>query len=305
MNSFFSANFSRRRFLGGSGAILAGSAIPLFHPADAASEEVSDALQRRFPEIEKRVGGRLGAAITDTQSGRRWTYRADERFPMNSTFKAFACAAVLARVDAGKEDLERRVDIRKEDLANWSPVTEKRVGGRGMTIGELCEAASTMSDNTAANLLVDALGGPRGWTDFMRGIGDAVSRLDRKEPGLTQGTPGDPRDTTTPEAISASLRKLVFGDVLSAASREQFVKWLVDNRVGQPLLRAGLPADWRIGDRTGAGGHGTRGIVAVIWPPERQPVMAAVYVTETKVSLDERNAAIAEIGRLLAQTLRS
>lgn len=300
--SIFHSNVPRRKFLSLCGLSIAGSSA-LWGREGFASPEATDILDRKFVELEKKLGGRLGAAIKDTQSGKKWLYRASERFPMNSTFKAFACAAVLARVDAGDEDLSRRIIIRKDQLTNWSPVTEKRLGGEGMTLGELCEAASTMSDNTAANLLIDTLGGPQGWTSFMRSIGDDVSRLDRDEPGLTEGKPGDPRDTTTPDAIARSLQTAVFGDVLSAASRKQFVEWLVDNRVGQPLLRAGLPSDWRIGDRTGAGGYGTRGIIAVIWPPKRKPVMAAVYVTETKVPIEARNAAIAEIGSVLAQTL--
>lgn len=300
VEKFIQADITRRGFCLATAATLAATLSPNWA---AAAPGADDALARKLVEMEKRLGARLGASITDTHTGRRWLRRADERFPMNSTFKAFACAAVLARVDAGEETLEREIAIRKSDLVNYSPVTEKRVGGRPMKLFELCEAASTMSDNTAANLLVDSLGGPQGWTRFMRSIGDGVSRLDRKEPGLTTATPGDPRDTTTPEAIAASLRTLVFGDVLASASRRQFETWLIDNKVSRPLLRAGLPGDWRIADRTGAGGHGSRGIVAVIWPPARQPVIAAIYIAECKQPMDQRNAAIAEIGRTLAETL--
>ncbi len=278
------------------------AALALSTMSSTVSTVAGDRLAGKLAATEAKLGGRLGAIIIDTHSGRHWLHRADERFPMNSTFKAFAAAAVLARVDRGEEDLQRLIPIRREDIARYAPVTQKRIGGY-MSVFELCEAATTMSDNTAANLITDSLGGPQVWTQFMRSIGDDVSRLDRKEPDMTEGRPGDPRDTTTPKAITASLRTITFGNVLQPASREQFRKWLLDNKVAQPLFRSVLPAGWVIGDRTGAGGHGTRGIVSVIWPPERKPVLASVYVTDTRGGMNERNAAIADIGRVMVETL--
>ncbi|MDS1135888.1 class A beta-lactamase [Nitratireductor indicus] len=300
--NLFQSDISRRSFFSSCGASIVTASVFLNRPSFASSG-MTEAFDRKFIEVEAWLGGRLGVAIEDVQTGQKWSYRSTERFPMNSTFKAFACAAILARADAGKEDLSRRIVFQKEDLVTWSPVTEKHVGGRGMTLHELCAAASTMSDNTAANLLIDALGGPRGWTDFMRSIGDDVSRLDRKEPDLTEGTPGDPRDTTSPDAFLESLKAAALGNVLSPASRSQFIDWLVDNRVSRSLLRAGVPKDWKVGDRTGAGGHATRGITAIMWPPKRKPLIATIFVTETRRSMEDRDAAIAEIGRFLSGAL--
>ncbi|UUP16335.1 class A beta-lactamase [Nitratireductor thuwali] len=290
---------SRRGFALSAGAFMAAGAFSIIHPARAQSG-ADDALSRKFVEIEARLGARLGAAVLDTETGTRWSHRADERFPLNSTFKAFACAAVLARVDRGEEELNRRMVFHKSDLVTYSPVTELRAAGEGMTVGELCQAATAMSDNTAANLVLDSIGGPQGFTRFMRSIGDEATRLDRWEPALNEAIPGDPRDTTSPNAIMESLRKLVLGTALSPGSRGQLESWLAGNQVGGPLLRAGLPESWGIADRTGAGGHGSRGIVAVIRPPGRQPVVAAIYITRTRAPMDARNAAIAEIGSTLA-----
>lgn len=263
----------------------------------------SDALSHKFAEIETRLGARLGATIVDTHTGKRWMHRSDERFPLTSTFKAFACAGLLARIDANEEDPDRLVVFQKSDLVSYSPVTEMRVGSEGMTLFELCEAATSMSDNSAANMVLDSLGGPAGFTKFMRSIGDDITRLDRKETDLNEAAPGDPRDTTSPNAIAKSLQDLILGDKLSLHSRTQLESWLVGNQVGGPLLRAGLPEDWRIADRSGAGGHGSRSIVAVIWPPQRKPVVVAIYITGTEASIDVRNAAIAEIGRTLVKSL--
>ncbi|UWN49681.1 Beta-lactamase [Alcanivorax sp. ALC70] len=249
-------------------------------------------------EVENRLQGRAGMAVSDVQSGRIWRYQADQRFPLASTFKALACGALLHKVDTGEERLERRIHYTEADLVTYSPATGEHVG-TGMTLDELCEAAITLSDNTAANLVLDAIDGPAGLTRFLRGTGDDVTRLDRREPELNEATPGDPRDTTTPDAMLATLRELLFGDTLTEPSRRQLLRWMKDDQVADALLRAGIPDDWIIGDKTGAGGHGSRAIIAVMWPPEGGPVLAAIYITETDATLEQRNAAIADIGRAL------
>ena len=281
--------------------LIAGSI--LISPAACVSPVKNSALVDLVVATEKRLDARIGFAAYDYQSGKRWEYNANDRFPMTSTFKALACAAVLERVDAGDEDLTRVVIVRESDLVPYAPVTEKRLGGQGMTLYELCDAAMSMSDNTAANLVLRSLGGPGGVTEFARRIGDPVTRLDRWEIELNEAGPGDVRDTTTPNAMARNLRGLVFGDVLSTDSRRQFADWLAGNKVAGSLIRAGIPDHWRVGDRTGAGGYGSRSIIAVIWPPERRPVIVAIYMTETEASLDERNAAIAEIARALKEEL--
>jgi beta-lactamase class A len=252
--------------------------------------------------IEAQLEARVGLAILDTGSGVSSQYRAEERFPMASTFKVLACAALLARADAGKEDPDRRVAVAASDLVTYSPVTESLVG-QDVSLRALCAATMSTSDNTAANKVLEALGGPEGVTDFLRLLGDETTRLDRWETALNEGAAGDPRDTTSPAAMAASLQALVLGDALSARSRAQLTRWLVENQTGGPLLRAGIPDNWRIGDRTGAGGQGTRGVVAVIWPPRQFPLVVVVYITGTKASMDARNAAIAEIGKALAETV--
>ncbi|WP_393980022.1 class A beta-lactamase [Xanthobacter agilis] len=280
--------------------MLAGGALLA---ATGPSQARTDDMTRQLAAIEARTGGRLGVALHDTGTGRRLTYRADARFPLNSTFKAFACAAVLAQVDAGRASLDTLVPFTPADLVPYSPVTEKHVG-TGMNLGALCAAATAVSDNTAANLILAQIGGPEGLTRFLRRIGDDTTRLDRWEPELNTATPGDPRDTTTPAAAARSLEALVLGDHLSAASRTQLTAWLMADAVAGPLLRAAVPAGWRIADRTGAGGHGSRGIIAVAWPPDGAPIVVAIYLTQTDLSLDARNGVIAEVGRLLVAVRR-
>ncbi len=289
---------NRREIMVSALAATAGSLLGLPFSVHAADDGFIDALKG----VESRLKSRLGVSVLGEDGKALWNYKADERFPMSSTFKALAAAAVLAKVDAGKEDLARVVKFQQSDLVDYSPVTEKHVAD-GMTLAAICEAAVTISDNSAGNLMLGAIGGPEGFTAFMRSIGDDTTRLDRHETDLNEGVPGDPRDTTTPAAAAESLRKLILGDVLSEASRKQLADWMIADQVGGALLRAGLPKDWTIGDKTGAGGHGSRSIIAVIWPSNHAPVFAAVYITETESSFEDRNAAMAEIGAALAKAL--
>ncbi|WP_335645541.1 class A beta-lactamase [Methylobacterium durans] len=270
----------------------------------------SDALagaRQSLRVIEDRLGGRLGVAVRDTSSGRALLHRADARFPMCSTFKVLAAAAILARVDAGRERLERTMPFTAADLDSHAPVTGgalKEAGGEAgtMSLADLCAAAVVWSDNTAANLMLQALGGPPALTAWLRGIGDQTSRLDRTEPTLNTAIPGDPRDTTSPAAIAEDLERLLIGDVLSPASRGRLEGWMVAARTGLKRLRAGLPQDWAVGDKTGSGDNATANVVAILRPPGRAPLVAAIYLTGSISTAEERDAAHAEIGRLVAVT---
>ena len=265
-----------------------------------------DALAGDEPEleaIERRIGGRLGVAAGSTERI-LVAYRADERFPMCSTFKVLAVAAILARVEAGSESLDRSLSYGPADLLSYAPVTRKALeaqGGTGrLSIGDLCAAAIAWSDNTAVNLLLTRLDGPEGLTAWLRGTGDSVTRLDRTEPTLNSAIPGDPRDTTTPEAMRASLGRILLGTVLSPAARNRLEGWMVGSQTGLKRLRAGLPEDWRVGDKTGTGTKGSINDVAILRPPGHAPVTAAVYITGSTAPAAAVEVAHAEIGRLIA-----
>ncbi len=250
--------------------------------------------------LEKTAGGRLGVAVLDSGSEAKLLHRADERFPMCSTFKLLAAAAVLKRVDAGQETLERFVAYGQTDLLDYAPVTKAHVSAGGMTLGDLCAAAIDWSDNTAANLILAAIGGPESFTDFARSLGDSVTRVDRNEPTLNTAIPGDPRDTTSPLAMARDLQAVLLGAVLSEASRKQLEAWLIADKVGDKRLRAGLPPGWGIGDKTGSGDHGTANTIAIIRPPNRASLLAAVYYTEGPDSMDARNAVNRRVGEIVA-----
>jgi beta-lactamase class A len=249
-------------------------------------------------ELERRNGGRLGVAALDTASGRRVGHRIEELFPLCSTFKFLAAAFVLARVDRDEEKLDRRVVFSDKDLVTYSPVTKDHVGPGGMSMAEICEAAVTLSDNTAGNLQLASFGGPSGLTSYVRSLGNRTTRLDRIETELNEAKPGDPRDTTAPAAMLGTMQRLLIEDALSASSRDRLIGWLLASKTGARRLRAGLPADWRVGDKTGSGNNGTANDVAIAFPPGRAPILIAAYYTESTISDDARNTVIAEAGRL-------
>ncbi|HVV40147.1 MAG TPA: class A beta-lactamase [Nitrobacter sp.] len=293
---------TRRRLIQMSAASAAGSVswrgVGPAHAAASAEDFVA-----RLTALETGSGGRLGVALLDTATG-AWTgIRMDERFPMCSTFKVLASGAILHRVDAGKEDLGRRVYFNEADLVTYSPETKKHVGPTGMTVAELCKAAITLSDNTAGNLLLASIGGPKGLTEFARSLGDDMTRLDRIETDLNEALPGDPRDTTMPKAMASDLRALVLGDALSPKSRAQLVAWLAANTTGGKRLRAGLPTGWKVGDKTGSGERGTANDVAVIWPTVHAPIVVAVYLTGATIAADAQSATIADVARAVVKRM--
>jgi beta-lactamase class A len=220
--------------------------------------------ETRLADIEACEGGRLGVFVRDTGADATIEHRADERFPMCSTFKLLTAAAALKRVDQGAERLDRTIAYGPGDLLEYAPVAKAHVAEGGMTAADLCAAAIDWSDNTAGNLVLQSIGGPAGFTQFVLSLGDAATRLDRNEPALNESLPGDERDTTSPRAMAASMQKVLLGDALSDASRSQLQMWLVGDKVGDKRLRAGLPPSWRIGDKTGTGDRGSTNAVAII-----------------------------------------
>lgn len=257
-----------------------------------------------FSRLESSGGGRLGVAALDTGSRKTVGYRENERFAMLSTFKFALCANVLQRVDSGAEALTRRVAYGASDLLHYAPVTRAHVAQGGMTVEALCAAAMEHSDNTAANLLLASVGGPTRLTHFVRALGDSTTRFDRTEPTLNTAIPGDERDTTTPRAMLALMHRILLGGhVLSEASRARLNGWLAANTTGETRLRAGLPKDWRVGDKTGTGDNGASNDIAIVRPPGREPLLVVAFSAYAPGPQERRDATIAEVAKIVAQTL--
>jgi beta-lactamase class A len=260
-------------------------------PAPATTAVGGLALRDQLAGLETRFGARLGVSALDTGSGHTVEYRADERFAFCSTIKALQAGAVLTTADSA--ELDRRITYSPADLLAYAPIARQHVAD-GMTVRELLDAAVRYSDNTAANLIFGLLGGPQGLQGHLRDLGDQVTNNDRIETALSEATPGDTRDTTTPRTLATDLRSYVLGTVLPASNRALLTTMLRDNTTGAGLIRAGVPAGWTVGDKTGNGDYGTRNDIAVLWPPDRAPIVLAVMSTRSGHDDSFDNALIAQ-----------
>ncbi|MEW2475300.1 class A beta-lactamase [Micromonospora gifhornensis] len=254
-----------------------------------------------FGPLEQEFDARLGVYAVDTGTGRTIEHRADERFAYASTFKALAAAAVLKATTA--EELDQVVRYSRDDLVTYSPITEQHVA-TGMTLRAIADAAVRYSDNTAGNLLFDRLGGPAGFKQALRDIGDDVTEPARIETALNAATPGDVRDTSTPRALATSLRAYAVDDALTTEDRDVLVDWLKRNTTGEKVIRAGTPDGWVVGDKTGSGGYGTRNDIAVIWPPDREPIVLAVLSSRDAEDAGTDDALLARAAELTLNALR-
>jgi beta-lactamase class A len=272
-------------------------AAALAAPAGAASA------QRTLKALHKRLGGRLGVHILDSQSGKRIAYDDASRYAMASTFKLPLAAALLWQVDHGAFPGKHELRISADDVLANSPVVEANLksGMTSMTVLDLCKAVVVSSDNAAANVLLDAIGGPPAFTQFMRRMGDDETRLDRRELELNSNEPGDARDTTTPRAMVDALLRIFTQNELSLASRALLIDWMAASRTGLDRVRAGLPRAWQAGDKTGTGANGAVNDLCIAYPPERRPILIAVYTSGSTFDTKTIASAQAEIGALVAR----
>ncbi|WP_432251468.1 class A beta-lactamase [Streptomyces sp. HNM1019] len=254
-----------------------------------------------FTKLERSYDAHLGVYAIDTGSGHEVAYRDGERFAYASTFKALAAGAILRKYKLS--GLDRVIRYAKDDLVDYSPVTEKHVD-TGMSLGALCDAAVRYSDNTAANLLLDQLGGPKGLDATLEKLGDDVITMERPEPELSRWVPGETHDTSTPRAMAEDLRAFVLGDVLGKGERAQLTKWLRTNTTGDELIRAGLPKDWQVGDKTGNGSYyGARNDIAVVWRPHAAPLVMAIMSYRGEKDTPFDNKLIADAASVVADSM--
>lgn len=263
-------------------------------------------------DLERRTGGRLGVGLLDTASGLTTGHRLDERFAMCSTFKLPLAAAILREIDHGRLRADQWVAYGQADMVSHAPVTSEHLARGGMAVAALAEATQTTSDNPAANLLLKLIGGPAGFTAILRTTGDTTTRLDRFEPQMNDVTGQDPRDTTTPAAIAKTTAHLLTSDWLSPGSRGTLADWMVATTTGKRRIRAGLPGEWRAGDKTGTamapGMRDKYNDIAIAWPPGKAPIVITAFL-ETRNSQrairDEDQAVLAEVGRIATAWSRS
>jgi beta-lactamase class A len=254
-----------------------------------------------FAKLEDKYDARLGVFALDTGTNQTISYRSDERFAYASTHKALAVGVLLQQKSIA--DLNQRIIFTSEDLVNYNPITEKHID-TGMTLKELSDASIRYSDNTAGNLILKQIGGPSGFKKSLREIGDNVSNPERFEPELNEVNPGETHDTSTARALATSLQAFTIGDALPTEKRTILTDWLKRNTTGDALIRAGVPKDWEVADKTGAGSYGTRNDIAIIWPPKGDPIILAILSSRDKKDADYNDKLIAQATEEVIDTLK-
>lgn len=259
------------------------------------------AMYKDFSQLEKKFDARVGVYAIDTGTNQTISYRPNERFAFASTYKALAAGVLLQQNST--EKLNEVITYTKEDLVDYSPVTEKHVD-TGMTLGEIAEAAVRNSDNTAGNILFNKIGGPKGYEKALRQMGDRVTMSDRFETELNEAIPGDIRDTSTAKAIATNLKAFTVGNALPDHKRNILTEWMKGNATGDKLIRAGVPTDWIVGDKSGAGSYGTRNDIAIVWPPNRAPIIIAILSSKDEKEATYDNQLIEEAAEVIVKALR-
>lgn len=281
---------------------LVAAFIAISLPSYAISQQLK--VETELAQLEHAAGGRLGVYAINTADNTVIQYHADQRFPMCSTFKAIAVAAVLKRSTVDQNLLQQKINYQKKDLVIHSPVTEKHLS-EGMTVAQLCEAAVEFSDNGATNLLLKKIGGPNAVNAFTRSINDTTFRLDRYEPLMSSALPGDLRDTTTPSAMAKSLQEITLGSTLGQTQRQLLLTWLKNNTTGDHRIRAAVPKNWQVGDKTGTGDYGTTNDIGIIWPPQRSPIVITIYFTKKEKLASSQDKVIADAAGIVMHYLES
>ncbi|VDG97190.1 Beta-lactamase precursor [Lysinibacillus sphaericus] len=254
-----------------------------------------------FVQLENEFDAQLGVYAIDTETNRTVEYQPNERFAYSSTFKPFAAAILLKQNSL--EDLEKVVTYTNDDLVPYSPVTEKHVD-TGLTLLKINEAAIRKSDNTAGNLLLEAIGGPDKFEQALHDIGDDVTQPERYEIELNKFTPGNKRDTSTPRAMATNLKKVALSDFLTDDKRELLINWMTGNESGDPLIRAGAPEEWVVVDKSGAGTYGTRNDIAIVWPPNKEPIVIAIMSRHDIENAEYDDALIAKAAEITLNALK-
>ncbi|MED0999285.1 class A beta-lactamase [Bacillus mobilis] len=267
-------------------------------PKQAKQENPS---RHSFVKLEKEYDAKLGIYALDTGTNQTVTYRSDERFAYASTHKALAVGALLQKKSI--EDLDQKIKYTSKDLVNYNPITEKYVD-TGMTLKELADASIRYSDNTAQNLILKQLGGPSEFKKSLREIGDSVTNPERFEPELNEVQPGDTRDTSTPMALATSLQTYALSDILPIEKRNFLIDLMKRNTTGDNLIRAGVPEEWEVADKSGSGSYGTRNDIAIIWPPNKKPIVLAVLSNHAKEDAKYEDKLIADATKIVLDSLK-
>ncbi len=267
---------------------------------EGAVAKLPSASDAAFAQLERDYSAKLGVYALDTETNKEVLYRSDDRFLYCSTSKALLAGIVLQQNSL--EQLKQVVRYSSDDILSYAPVTKEHVE-QGMTLEEICIAALRFSDNTAANLLFNHIGGPTGFKSALNKLGDNITEPVRLEPHLNEVIPGDNSDTSTPRQLAIDLQAYTTGNALTEDKRKMLIEWMTGNATGKQMIRAGAPADWLVADKSGSGSYGTRNDIAIVMPPNRKPIIIAIMSTHAEKEAKYNDQLIAQAAKIVFDSL--
>lgn len=309
---------------------LAALAVTAASPALSAPAAIEAEIARLGAPADGVVG--VAAWRTDGR-GPKVLINADQPFPMGSTFKVAVAGAVLARVDAGQLSLDQLVPVPWGAMVESEGLAETfKHPGVSVSVKNLLELMLTVSDNTAADMMTNLAGGPAAVTAWVRRQGVEGLRVDRDTSGLlrdffhigpgpfpdalaaaVKADPGledrssklnpqfddDPRDTSTPRAMSTLIQRILTGQALSPASTKLITEIMERNTTGKARIRGRLPAGVTVAEKTGTIGASLNDAGMISLPGNGGKVMVTVFIRKSTKPFEDRELAIADISRAL------
>jgi len=271
----------------------------IFFVGIATAQQPSD-LEQRLARIAEEARGRVGFSALVLETGESAALHGTDKFPMQSVYKFPIAMAVLAKVDRGELSLEEKVRVLKSDLPPkdiHSPLRDKHPEGEvDFTVSELIQAAVSVSDGTASDVLMRLAGGAAAITNFLIQLGVKEINVATTEAEMAADNSVQYRNSATPEAMVRLLRLLHEGRGLSAGSREFLLKVLVETSTGPQRIKGLLPAEAVVAHKTGTS-KATCNDVGLLALPNGKHLALAIFVSDAESDLKMRESVIARIAR--------
>jgi beta-lactamase class A len=294
-----------------------------------------DKLHREMDRIEPLSGGVLGVAAIHLESGRSFFHKADDQYPLASTYKVPIAVEALLLAQQGKLDLDRLVPWDTTDLHLGSEAFLLfRKPGFALSVRNMLETMLILSENNSTDWMLRLVGGgepvtrrlrqagitdvrvdrptaeiiahPYGITDIWTGDGrfsrakweSQMSRLSKaRRDSAAHYYARDPRDHGSPRGMATLMSRIWKSEILSKENSAYLLDIMYRCETGTGRIKGMLPPGTRVAHKTGTY-PGTTNDVGIIDLPDGTHVAIAAYVKKSaKVSGADLEGAIAQASR--------
>ena len=269
-------------------------------------------LESRIQEVDAKLDGVIGVAIEDLTTGDHYLLHEDEVFAQASSIKITVLANLYLQAQQGKLKLSDLYTVQSSDLVPDSDIMNGLTPGvTRLTLRDLATMMVAVSDNSAANVLIDRVGMPN-VNAMLDSLGLTHTRLRRKMMDLQAAKEGR-ENISTPREMMTLLDSIYHGKLLNKESTADFFTMLSTNK--NSFIPRDLPADLKIANKEGEleAVRTDSGIVFVEGRPYVICLMTSFLLNErdgeeaiTKVSLEawrmfDRLSRATEYGRVVSR----